>query len=882
MKKKCLAMTIGWILCLPSIASEVDSTTVYFNQNNFKSDTVGNLPATVQFVQNSIMPSKHKILNDVHPHLVSERKLMVLFQPKDALQADIVATAKDSQGNIVYQGRMKPPSELPKVAGQTGSTQPIEKPSTHEKVITDNQTIRAFAEDKDGSYFSEVFTEHDTLHIAISNGNWAKNFYLPNGKVHHGKTITFTSNAGWNSNVYYSHGSLKLQRGGEYTLQNIDGLWFTQADTEFNKVKYSQNTYSVIIPANKVKPGLTFSFTDGEKVGELGGFKVGAPNELIIHTIDLGLLMAPRDQFSFQSNQDLHQEYFQQLPISQLTVSEYEPQHFTEVMLPNGQLLTDFDPSDGGVYKGTMRQQIAKVLISHGIDNANYGISSSGGVKESWHPYTSAQLTAHNAVGYYANGIQVHGLSGGNGMVTLRSSTGNEFSHELGHNFGLGHYPGGFSGAVNGSADKVNSTWGWDAHENYFLPNFEKRPSGGDTCYNDQCMSPFEGHRFGKGAMSGGQPLYSKHNSYTLHTPYELNKIQNFFENKAIFTPTSPSGFTRWDEDLNQMVTWKNMLRDNLSTSSTVTKEQKPYKQGVAVTTLVGFYDPQRALNSYIYPALHGSFGSVYDDALSSSSCQLNVHTQKGGTKTFNLYSRRLDSGYMNKFHVNVETDLEPYSTELYCDGNLLASRSLEKPQKELKTSIVTTKEEPKGCIVNIDSGEEYCLPVGESAGYSLPDSFYNKPVYINAQLGTAVELSDWSNLSYNRVATFVGTVEHSQLKKVLAKNGEELDLSHPRSMRVVKTDKEVGCIVSIDTQQEYCLPKGKRSRYVLPKFILEHDIYIKNAPTTSIVLSDWANLSYNRLATFSDTVSHFDLKDVKAHNGRYIDFSHPRSMRVN
>ena len=107
-----------------------------------------------------------------------------------------------------------------------------------------------------------------------------------------------------------------------------------------------------------------------------------------------------------------------------------------------------------------MRQYIGKILLSHGIDFANYGISSSNGGSEQGHPFTCALLAAHNTVGKYQNGIKVHGGSGGNGMVTLDSSTGNEFSHEIGHNYGLGHYVGGFDGTVHRPAHEINSSWG--------------------------------------------------------------------------------------------------------------------------------------------------------------------------------------------------------------------------------------------------------------------------------------------------------------------------------------------------------------------------------------------------------------------------------------
>merc|ERR1711862_1084492 len=81
-----------------------------------------------------------------------------------------------------------------------------------------------------------------------------------------------------------------------------------------------------------------------------------------------------------------------------------------------------------------------KISLSHGIDLANHGISSSWAQSESPHPFTCAFLSAHNTVGMYTNGRQVHGLSGGSGIVTLVDSVGNEMSHEVGHNYGLGEY----------------------------------------------------------------------------------------------------------------------------------------------------------------------------------------------------------------------------------------------------------------------------------------------------------------------------------------------------------------------------------------------------------------------------------------------------------
>jgi hypothetical protein len=93
----------------------------------------------------------------------------------------------------------------------------------------------------------------------------------------------------------------------------------------------------------------------------------------------------------------------------------------------------------------------------------------------------------------------------------------------------------------------------------------------------------------------------------------------------------------------------------------------------------------------------------------------------------------------------------------------------------------------PLGCIVSLISAEKYCLPAGERSEYALPDWIKGHDVFVQADEGVAVMLSDWDNLSYNRIATFNGIVRHEDLKRVRAQSGEDLDFSRPLSMRVVQ-----------------------------------------------------------------------------------------------
>eukprot|EP00759_Apiculatamorpha_spiralis_P008212 PhF_6_TR15109/c0_g1_i1/m.23792 len=256
-----------------------------------------------------------------------------------------------------------------------------------------------------------------------------------------------------------------------------------------------------------------------------------------------------------------------------MTVSQYESLYLTEVMLPSGKLLQSFDPSVGGWHEGDMREFTGKILISQGIDNANYGKWSSGGDFQD-HPYTAAQLTAHNSIGNYSNGIQVHGGSGGDGIVTLDSSVGNEMSHECGHNYGLGHYNGGFNGSVHHPANIAGSTWGWDSEKNWFIPSFDGTQTGTSTCCCpdtvNQCENTFLNFSFNVDAMAGGSPTYTFANRYTLYSPFSDAQIQTFFEGKAVFAADSPTGFRRWNATSRRMEVFSNTVETAKATTSQV------------------------------------------------------------------------------------------------------------------------------------------------------------------------------------------------------------------------------------------------------------------------------------------------------------------------
>ncbi|KAM3429613.1 hypothetical protein NHJ13734_008108 [Beauveria thailandica] len=186
----------------------------------------------------------------------------------------------------------------------------------------------------------------------------------------------------------------------------------------------------------------------------------------------------------------------------------------------------------------------------------------------------------------------------------------------------------------------------------------------------------------------------------------------------------------------------------------------------------------------------------------------------------------------------------------------------------------------PRACIVSTQTNDRYCMSPGDKAEYALPKWIRGHTVRVDAGPGTAVELCDMDNLSYNRVAKFVGSVGNSALKAVKANNGETLDFSRPHSMRVLTSATDLGCITALATADRFCMPAGQKA-LVLPAWIIQTEVQVEAVAGAAVTLCDFENLSYNHLATFTGFVQNWDLKSVKAANRAVLDFSRPRSMRV-
>lgn len=786
MMSKHLLPTLGLmgsaLLCGSWPGSLHAASPLVFNATPPTNDLEGSLAAQVLFAQSQILPVKARE-GDSQPHLTSQRKSLLLVRPvKPDDTTPMAVLARDRDRRPLGTLNLNPPKLLPKTAYFIDGA-PVEAIDFTPKsgttgTVRDRGDLEKLS-DPGGAFLLGELRRHALVEIETADGQWVRDIHLPKGQGLDGKVIRTRSQAGYGSTVHYSGRQAGLSRGQSLVFKCVDGQWFRDGDLENNALIYAEHTWSGALPAAWIAPGLTLEFRQGKLAGELKGLKVGAPTQLLIHTIDLGMLTTPRGAFAFAKDPEAHREYFQTLPTSRLIVSQYAPLSLPEVMLPTGKLLTDLDDSEGGWHSGTMRQSIGKELISHGIDNANYGLNSSSGQGEDTHPYVVAQLAAHNNRGKYANGVQVHGGSGGGGIVTLDESIGNELSHEVGHNYGLGHYVGGFKGSVHRPADQPNSTWGWDVDKGRFIPNFAPIRSGNQTCVEKECQAPFDGRSFGLDAMAGGAP-FSGFNRFTLYTPYTAAIIQRFLESKAVFDAGSPTGFSKWNADTARMEPYRHSVEVSREITAPVNDlseaalaallaeydrvtvamadgnwtreihlppasaanrgrvfaidhgagyssvlfadgqqvevargfkklytsdgkswkegatvepppERKPKAFGVPVVTLVGYYDPNGQLRSYIYPALHGAYGFCYADDGNSvnaaNDCELQVETRTGLLR-FRLANSRLGGPFMNKFHVNIPEASQPRSVAVISRGKVLDKKPITPVAEKLTVTV--------------------------------------------------------------------------------------------------------------------------------------------------------------------------------------------------
>ena len=438
-------------------------------------------------------------------------------------------------------------------------------------------------------------------------------------------------------------------------------------------VRYSRRAWSAVLPWDWVKPGLSLSVSDDRgRNGVLAGdaIEFAAPAELVVNNLRLGMLTDPprsNGHYMLLEPARAGTDYFQTVPVSRLTVAKYDEVILPQVIIGNGTIYDTVSATNGDVYSGDMRGDTAKSTFSVGINLANWGVTSSGMVSQV-QPQVTQSVVVHHARGRYQNGQVNHGLSGGNSILTLIDSVGNEFSHEIGHHYGLGHYPGADLEPKNTwDRHHADSGWGYIGHRQRMRANLDW------GAY--QANNPLrykELYNYNRDSMSGGWPgsSLSRYTHYTGYSTYL--KIQPSLD-RPVFAADSPTGYRKWNAASGQMEdfqpkvpgsnnpVWYNRADGNFP---------KPRRQGITVFTLLGGYDPVAKVG-LLYPPARSNWGNVFDlpepaAEATARQCWLSVDYAGGRTQRIALAPDRLQSN-VNKVHVQVAADEAPQQAGLYC-----------------------------------------------------------------------------------------------------------------------------------------------------------------------------------------------------------------------
>lgn len=484
-------------------------------------------------------------------------------------------------------------------------------------------------------------------------------------------------------------------------------------------VVYSKRAWSVVLPWDLIRPGMSLKFIDNAgQEGELGEEQIdmAPPAELIINNIRIGLLTDPpehEDQYMLIDPVRAGVDYFQTVPVSEMTVAKYQDVKLEKVIVSSGEIYEVASEVEGGVYSGDMREDVGKSTFSVGTNLANWGITSSG-MSSQHQPQLTQTVIVHHAKGVYSNGEQLHGLSGGNGMLTLIRSVGNEFSHEIGHHYGLGHYPGRDGDNDFWTTHHHDSGWGYIGHRKRLRANLH---------WNDVELSDKEAtgvpnfldmYRFTRDAMSGGDNASSL-SQFTHYTGYSTQTRIQPSLNRAVFAEDSPTGYRKWNEQTDNMEVYRPEIPDSPTIwfNSSDGFYLSPVKHGVEVFTLLGGYDPVERVG-LLYPPARSNWGNVFDlpepeITTEDLQCWLSVDYKGSKSQDIALAPNRLGSN-ANKIHIQIPVDDQPVQAQLNC-GNDSESHVLSKvdfPQnyEPIAPPVVIGREAGYKALINIELNE--------------------------------------------------------------------------------------------------------------------------------------------------------------------------------
>lgn len=459
-------------------------------------------------------------------------------------------------------------------------------------------------------------------------------------------------------------------------------------------ITYSKRSWNILLPYYLIKPDMQLDFQAVTKSGlELEGQLIGddiefaAPIEGVFFFIKLGMLCeVPKEGYPYyfdMINDPAHamQEYFQTVPFAGIVNAYYEDRELKPVIIRDGTIYQDNSSyANPDAYSGDMREDVAKAQVSVGIDLANKGVASSALNQSHEITHDMFYFTVHHAQGKYAGGkVQGHGLSGGNGIGTLYASKDNEFSHEVGHGYNMGHYPNSNESA-DGSIHGYSTSWGYDAYKNRMRANVAWNSSPDAYMFYNHYITPFqETYGWNKDSMAGGW-ADSAISRYTHNTARSTRQIQKNIEGRYFLSDDKNS------EGKYYYIGWDKTAREykKATEAAFLNSRIEPALKGVPVITILGGYDPQSPYNAVLYPYFRANYGNVFTDLFldtlpddASSYLEITYYNGKA-TQYVVLSNTRYAGNVINKLHVNIAESDKPDTITLYVNNTAKGSTKID------------------------------------------------------------------------------------------------------------------------------------------------------------------------------------------------------------
>lgn len=491
-------------------------------------------------------------------------------------------------------------------------------------------------------------------------------------------------------------------------------------------ITYSKRSWSVQLPYYAVEPNMQLEFTAETKSGiELNGtllsddIEFAAPIEGAFLFIRLGMLTdnleGIKGRYHDMITDTAHamQEYFQTVPFAQLSAGIYEDRILKKVILDNGTIYENKSSFAGAdYYSGDMRESVAKAQVSVGIDLANKGVIDSALNQIHEITHDMFYFTVHHAIGRYTDdngGAKdvIHGLSGGNGIGTLVDSSGNEFSHEVGHGYGMGHYPNSNESA-DGSIHGYSTSWGYDAYKNRMRANVAWNSNPDSYTFYNHYITPFQDtYGWNKDSMAGGW-ADSSISRYTHNTARSTRQIQKNIEGRYFLSDSKNNNgeyyYLGWDKSARE---YKQATEANF-----INKRINPTEKGVPVITILGGYDPQSPYNAVLYPYFRANWGnvfaSIFKDSLPADAVNYLEITYYG-TKPAQyvvLNNSRYSGSIINKLHFNIAESDKPKTISLYVNNTLKGTTTIDEQvyNTPLKKPVIIGKGKGYDDVINEDA----------------------------------------------------------------------------------------------------------------------------------------------------------------------------------